>query len=162
MAGIINKIDATTVEITELPIKKWTQDYKEMLEEWVNGTDKVPATVKDYKEYHTDTTVHFVVQMTEKALADAEKDGLEKHFKLASQITTSNMVCFDMNGKIRKYSSAEEILEDFYPKRMEAYVVRKVSTHWLRFFSFGKGIRFKAAHPLLNIVHCRYIATSCG
>lgn len=45
-AGIINKIDSTTVEITELPIKKWTQDYKEMLEEWIAGTDKTPATIK--------------------------------------------------------------------------------------------------------------------
>jgi hypothetical protein len=45
-SGIIKKIDSTTVEITELPIKKWTQDYKEMLEEWIAGTEKVPATVK--------------------------------------------------------------------------------------------------------------------
>lgn len=34
-AGIITKIDSTTVEITELPIKMWTRDYKEMLEEWI-------------------------------------------------------------------------------------------------------------------------------
>jgi DNA topoisomerase-2 len=45
-AGIINKIDSTTIEITELPVRKWTQDYKEMLEEWVTGTDKVAATLK--------------------------------------------------------------------------------------------------------------------
>jgi DNA topoisomerase-2 len=46
IAGIVNKLDNNTVEITELPVRKWTQDYKEMLEEWVNGTDKTPACVK--------------------------------------------------------------------------------------------------------------------
>ncbi|KAJ9091384.1 DNA topoisomerase 2 [Naganishia friedmannii] len=124
-SGIINKIDSTTVEITELPIKKWTQDYKEMLEEWIAGTEKVPATVKDYREYHTDSTVHFVVTMSEAELKKAEDEGLEKRFRLVNQINTSNMVCFDLNGKIKKYTSPEEILEDFYEKRLEFYGIRK-------------------------------------
>ena len=28
-----------------------------------NGTDKIPAQIQDYKEYHTDVTVRFVVHM---------------------------------------------------------------------------------------------------
>ena len=44
--GIIERIDDTTVEITELPIRTWTQNYKEMLEGWVAGSDKQPAWVK--------------------------------------------------------------------------------------------------------------------
>ncbi|KAJ9119885.1 hypothetical protein QFC24_005599 [Naganishia onofrii] len=124
-SGIIKKIDSTTVEITELPIKKWTQDYKEMLEEWIAGTEKVPATVKDYREYHTDSTVHFVITMSEAEVKKAEEEGLEKRFRLVNQISTSNMVCFDLNGKIKKYTSPEEILEDFYEKRLEYYGIRK-------------------------------------
>jgi DNA topoisomerase-2 len=30
-----------------------------------NGTDKIPAQIQDYKEYHTDTTVRFVVQIAQ-------------------------------------------------------------------------------------------------
>ena len=30
--GVVNKIDDTTVEITELPIHKWTQNFKAELE----------------------------------------------------------------------------------------------------------------------------------
>lgn len=41
-------------------------------------------------------------------------------------MTTGNMVCFDLNGKIKKYASAEEILSDFYHKRLEYYGLRKV------------------------------------
>jgi DNA topoisomerase-2 len=36
------------------------------------------------------------------------------------------MVCFDLNNKIKKYTSAEEILDDFYAKRLEYYGIRKV------------------------------------
>jgi len=46
VSGIMEKVDDTTLEILELPIRKWTQDYKEMLEEYTTGTDKVPATIK--------------------------------------------------------------------------------------------------------------------
>lgn len=46
ISGIVEKISDTTLEITELPVRKWTQDFKEMLEEMTSGTDKVPATIK--------------------------------------------------------------------------------------------------------------------
>ena len=32
--------DATTLEVTELPIRKWTQDYKEFLETLIKPEDK--------------------------------------------------------------------------------------------------------------------------
>lgn len=64
--------------------------------------------------------------MTEKNLADAEKEGFDKRFKLTTSLGTGNMVCFDLNGKIKKYASAEEILEEFFHKRLEFYGHRKV------------------------------------
>lgn len=65
--------------------------------------------------------------MSEAELKKAEEEGLEKRFKLVTQIGTGNMVCFDLNNKIKKYTSPEEILDDFYGKRLEYYGVRKVS-----------------------------------
>ncbi|BGP42027.1 DNA topoisomerase 2 [Rhodotorula kratochvilovae] len=123
--GIIERIDDTTVEITELPIRTWTQNYKEMLEGWVAGSDKQPAWVKDYKEYHTDTTVHFVVTLTADGKKAVDTDGLEKVFKIVSKLNTSNMVCFDPQGKIKKYPTPEAIVSDFYDVRLEYYHKRK-------------------------------------
>ncbi|GAA6023335.1 hypothetical protein JCM10207_005750, partial [Rhodosporidiobolus poonsookiae] len=123
--GIIERIDDSTVEVTELPIRTWTQNYKEMLESWVAGSEKQPIWVKDYKEYHTDTTVHFVVTLTDKGKEAIEKDGLEKVFKIASKVNTSNMVCFDATGKIKKYATAEDIVSDFYDVRLDYYHRRK-------------------------------------
>ncbi|GAA5989920.1 hypothetical protein JCM11641_002811 [Rhodosporidiobolus odoratus] len=124
-SGIIDRIDDGTVEITELPIRTWTQNYKEMLESWVAGTEKQAAWVKDYKEYHTDTTVHFIVTLTDKGKEAIEKDGLEKVFKVSGKLNTTNMVCFDPTGKIKKYVTAEEIIADFYDVRLEYYHKRK-------------------------------------
>ena len=56
----------------------------------------------------------------------AEEEGLEKRFKMSTTMSTGNMVCFDLNGKIKKYASAEEILVEFYHKRLEFYGLRKV------------------------------------
>ena len=35
--GVVKKLNDTTVEITELPIHKWTQSYKEDLELMITG-----------------------------------------------------------------------------------------------------------------------------
>lgn len=126
VSGTITKLSDTTVEITELPVKTWTQSYKEQLEAWMAGTEKTPAWIKDYKEYHTDTNVHFIVTLTPEEMARAESEGLEKRFKLTSTLSLSNMVCFDKEGRIKKYTSAEEILEDFYGLRLSYYQKRKV------------------------------------
>lgn len=69
------------------------QAYKEsVLEPMLQGTDKTPALINDYKEYHTDATVKFVVRMSEEKLAQAEAAGLHKVFKLQSSLTCNSMV----------------------------------------------------------------------
>lgn len=46
VSGTLEKVDDETIEVTELPIRKWTIDYKAMLDAWVTATDKVPASIK--------------------------------------------------------------------------------------------------------------------
>ncbi|OBZ80095.1 DNA topoisomerase 2 [Grifola frondosa] len=121
--GTVNKIDDTTVEITELPVHKWTQTYKTELETMCG--EKGDGVIKDYKEHHTNMNVHFVINMAEKDLEKAEKQGLHEFFKLTTKINTSNMICFDFDGKIKRYASPEGIIEDFYPRRLAYYQKRK-------------------------------------
>lgn len=125
VTGIIKKIDSDVLEITELPVGFWTQSYKEFIEAMEIGTDKVPAFIKKYDANHTDMSVHYYIYLTEENMAKAEAEGLEKKFRLVRSINTSNMVCHDARGKLRKFSSPLEILEDFYPIRLEYYGKRK-------------------------------------
>lgn len=57
MSGQLEKIDDETIEITELPIRKWTIDYKAMLDSWVTATDKVPATIRVSPDLHANHTL---------------------------------------------------------------------------------------------------------
>lgn len=79
----------------------------------------------DYKEYHTDTTVKFVVTLTAEKMQEAEAVGFHKKFKLESSLNTSNLVLFDHNGCLKKYSGATEILKEFYDVRLDLYRKRK-------------------------------------
>ena len=64
--------------------------------------------------------------MGAKELEKAEEQGLEEYFKLTSKVNTGNMMCFDFDGKIKKYNAPEEVIEDFYPIRLKYYQKRKV------------------------------------
>ncbi|KAF9242373.1 DNA topoisomerase [Melanogaster broomeanus] len=123
VTGVVRKINDTTVEITELPIHKWTQTYKAELEAMIG--EKGDGVIKDYKEHHDNVNIHFVITMAAKDLEKAEEQGLVEFFKLTSKINTSNMICFNFDGKIQKYGSPEEIIEEFYPRRLAFYQKRK-------------------------------------
>ena len=112
--------------ITELPLRSWTTDYKDFLENMLSPKEKnAQPFITDYKEHHTDTTVHFIVTMTPENMAKAQKDGIEKKFKLCAKVSTSNMHAFDEKGAITKYSSPEAIMEAFVPLRLDAYARRR-------------------------------------
>ena len=64
--------------------------------------------MQDVREYHTDTTVSFVVKLTG-STEEAEKKGLHKTLKLSSNISTSNMTLFDEQSRIQKYETAEAL-----------------------------------------------------
>lgn len=40
LTGVYELVDDTTIRITELPVRRWTQDYKEFLEGMMVPTDK--------------------------------------------------------------------------------------------------------------------------
>ena len=65
--------------------------------------------------------------MSADQMAAAEKEGLYKKFKCMSNISGSNMHLFDKDGIIKKYGSAEEIIQDFFDLRLEYYGKRKVA-----------------------------------
>ncbi|KAK2749405.1 DNA topoisomerase 2 [Myotisia sp. PD_48] len=123
-SGVIKQTGDFEVEITELPIRTWTQDFKDKLEDIIKG-EKGPAFVKDYKDYNNHTQVHFIIQMDEKFMKNCLDEGLEEKFKLSKFISTTNLVAFDPEGRITKYNSVEEIMRAFYAVRIKLYEQRK-------------------------------------
>nr|XP_026488839.1 DNA topoisomerase 2 [Vanessa tameamea] len=113
------------IEITELPVGVWTQNYKENVLEPMLGTDKVKPLISEYREYNTDTTVRFVVSLLPGKLAEVEAEGIHKVFKLQTTISMTCMNAFDHNTCLKKYDKVEEILREFYEIRVKYYSRRK-------------------------------------
>jgi DNA topoisomerase-2 len=121
--GTIREVgnNGTVVNITELPIGVWTEDYKkDVIEELMTA-----EIIHDYREHHTDVTVDFEVQMAPETLREWRSIGLEEKFKMRSNIPVSNLVCFDHKGNIAKYDSVQDIMEEFFVVRYEYYHKRK-------------------------------------
>ncbi|CAI2196842.1 9455_t:CDS:2, partial [Funneliformis geosporum] len=76
------------IPITELPIRVWTQNYKELLEKCISGTDKLPWIL-------VRKLLYFSIKLSSESLKDSLEEGLEKRFMMSSPIGTSNLVCFD-------------------------------------------------------------------
>ena len=129
--GTVAKLDDTNVLISELPVRKWTQDYKDsVLEPMLTGTSgekKVDVVLDDVREHHTDTKVSFTVRFSNaeglsQAMATAN---LHKMLKLSSSLSTTNMTLFDDQGRIQRHENTESILTSFYDLRLKMYEKRK-------------------------------------
>mmetsp|Transcript_33371 Transcript_33371/g.74997 ORF Transcript_33371/g.74997 Transcript_33371/m.74997 type:complete len:1397 (+) Transcript_33371:148-4338(+) len=125
--GKIRRKNETTLVITELPVGKWTQDYKMFLEGLMASDEEKERDIEEALENHTDTQISFTI----KALSDKldvfeeSKDGLLGKFKLVQNRTFSNMQAFDRDLKITRYENSMEILRTFFTNRMVYYVARK-------------------------------------
>jgi len=124
--GIIRQTSDTEIEITELPVRYWSQEFKDKLEDIIKA-EKTPSFIKDYTDYNTPDRVHFIIKMEDKQMVTALAKGLEEMFKLYTTQATSNMVAFDSHGRIHRYETPLDILEEFYNIRLRYYEKRKVS-----------------------------------
>jgi DNA topoisomerase II len=120
-SGILHKRSKTCIEVVELPIKKWTQDYKEFLGKLTPAAQETGkqdrAKIQDFREYHTENSVHFMIYLSEAQMRAAEEKGLETVFKMKTNIPLTNMMLFDKQGKIKKYTGPEQILKEFVEVR---------------------------------------------
>jgi DNA topoisomerase-2 len=112
MEGVWNW-SGRNIVVTELPPGRWTQDYKEYLDGLVEK-----KLIGGYVNNSTTEDVHFEI------MDYAGKD-LLKDLKLRKTFRVSNMHLFHPTKGIHKYTSPEEILEDFVELRLEHYKKRK-------------------------------------
>jgi len=126
--GIARKTDSNTIEITELPIRKWTQDYKDYLSKLAQGDgsdDGNGGKFEDLKEYHTENSVHFTLTGKAAQIKALEDEGFDKSLKLKGSLPASNLVLFDADGKVKKYGNEGDVLLDFAQLRLTYYQKRK-------------------------------------
>lgn len=131
--GKYHSIDSDTLGITELPIGRWTDDYKEFLETSLLDASEKDAKAKkkmflmSYENHSTEATIKFNVKFPHgklaKLLADPEK--LETDLRLTTSLGTTNMHLYSPAGAIKKYESAEDIMRSYYAVRLGMYEDRR-------------------------------------
>jgi DNA topoisomerase-2 len=119
--------------ITELPIKLWTNDYKEWLEELIY--ESKTTLFKSYTNLSSDIGINFILKFTDDTIDEIKRmentidsDGLSQLYKylhLYKTIKQSNMNLYTVNYSIKTFKSAEEILEEFYLWRLTFYDKRR-------------------------------------
>ena len=119
--GTIAKVDAVTFVVSELPVTRWTNDYKAFLETLV---DK--GVLRDFQEHSTPVKACFVLVLaSEQRAREAEAEGLHQVFCLTESVALTNMVLFTEHGSLQRFGSAEEILRAYFVVRQAKYGERK-------------------------------------
>lgn len=147
--GFINQVDDSNFElygswsikgnkliITELPVGEWTSDYKEFLEKMLEDEpekkdpkSKKPTKEKKknpflgYNDNNTDSKVHFELEFEDGYLDDARD--IEKTFHLVKKVSIGNMHLYNNDGRITRYDTVEDILNDYFNVRLDLYQKRK-------------------------------------
>lgn len=121
-------LDDTRLEITELPIGTWTDNYKDFLTELVASNSPV---LKDFESHYTEKQVHFILHFYPGVRVGVEQN-LETEFKLVSSknLNLNNIHLFNEHGTIQRYDNVHQIIREWAKVRLGTYLNRK--KHQLR------------------------------
>lgn len=132
--GSYKVLDSKTIEITELPVGRWTEDYKEILNKLVieRGSKDSKGIIVDYENQSTDHSVYFKVYLKPGYLStaqwsDGDIDKIEKDFKLTTtkQTSLTNIHLYNEDNTITRYHDIETIMRDYSKVRLDLYKNRK-------------------------------------
>jgi DNA topoisomerase-2 len=112
----VYSIKKNVVEVTELPIGTWNEDYLIFLDKLVDE-----GILKDFTDLSTDKVVHMKLVLAK----DLEGDELVKALKLYSYLSTSNMNLFNHEEKLVHFNEVHEICDAFMEQRLGYYLKRK-------------------------------------
>ncbi|CAL5056798.1 unnamed protein product [Urochloa decumbens] len=124
ISGLLNEINDTEIEITDIPPTQTISEYKKFL---LSLTLKPEPEVENFQELHEQGSIKFKVKfLNAEKLKNIKKNvGLLNYFRLVSQISTSNMNMIGHNGVMAKFHSAEDIIHRFFYMRLPYYAQRK-------------------------------------
>lgn len=120
--GVARATGKQTIEITELPIGRWTTTQKEYLEEMLEI-----GTIESFRELHSEHSVHFVVSVSPRHMKEytASRKAMARAFRLESNLSLRNMHLFDCDGRLQHFLTAEDVVRAFVHERLPFYERRR-------------------------------------
>lgn len=111
--GVLDSTDDNIVEVSCLPINYWGSRFYDDLQDLIEN-----KKIKDVKKINNDTVyeIYEYPTISNENKFECTIDSL----KLTSYISTSNIVCFDINGKLKKYT-LQSLIDEFCQVRLSYY-----------------------------------------
>ena len=118
ISGQFQRVNTSTIRITELPPSMTLEKYEQILDDLV---DK--KSITSYENNCRDT-IDFVLKMTRESLAAATDQDLVKMLRL-EEYRTEIFCTLDETGKLKIFESSEELTRYFVDYRLSFYDKRK-------------------------------------
>lgn len=117
----IYDIEDRVINIKELPVTSWTENYKVFLETGILEHKSIKRVINNSNETEVDFSVKFAQKEDIKKILN-----LEKFFQLVKIINMNNMHLYNENNTIEKYDAVKKIFDNFYRIRLMYYQKRKI------------------------------------
>ena len=117
--GCFDRVNATQIKITELPVGMYLDDIKKQLNKLVEAD-----YIKDYDDNSTEENFDIDVYFQRGYLNNVLDETLYDKLKLTTSVT-ENLTCWLPTGKLRKFDSVWAIIDYFIGWRLEKYEYRR-------------------------------------
>jgi DNA topoisomerase II len=118
--GKVEKVNTTTLKVTELPIGVYQDQYKEHLLKLMED-----GYIKDYENRSTSKRFEFELTVP-RTTGYADDEDLYKKLKLYTT-QTENMTVWLVNGKVKCFACAEDLCDYFIEERLVYYEARRLA-----------------------------------
>lgn len=112
--------NSTTIVITELPVGKFTIDYRATLNKL-----EADGAIKTYTDESSEKETRFVVKVAREVTSQPISE-LKRLFKLVAK-DTENITVWNEKNKIQTFASVDDLIAWFVDYRLTRYADRKVS-----------------------------------
>ncbi|KAF1356222.1 DNA topoisomerase [Delphinella strobiligena] len=119
----INQKGTNEVEITDQPVRVWTEDFKDTLDNILKA--EFPSSVRSLADLDRYDKIRLVISLDDQSMRRALGKGLVEQFEMSTMISSANLVALNMEGQIQSYDTELDILEEFYLVRIAFYKKRK-------------------------------------
>lgn len=120
ITGKLEKVNTTTIKITELPISVWEDEYKAFLIDLEES-----GVVKNFKSDSSESGWNWTITVPREVGYKDEAE-LYKIFKLSTR-QTENFTVWLPTGKLKNFSTAEELCDYFIAFRLTKYEERRIA-----------------------------------
>ena len=119
--GKLEVVNSTVIQITELPVGVYLDQYKEHLNNLIEK-----EFIKDFDDGSSEDSFDFRI-IAPRSTTSLPLDELYQKFKLIGR-DTENFTVWNADGYIQKFATAEDLIEAFVPWRLERYEERRQVT----------------------------------